>query len=44
MTESTAPFPASHKIYVDGTLPGVRVPMREIRVAPTRTHTGATVE
>jgi phosphomethylpyrimidine synthase len=44
LTESTAPFPASHKIYVDGTLPGVRVPMREIRVAATRTHAGATVE
>jgi phosphomethylpyrimidine synthase len=44
LTESTAPFPASHKIYVDGTFPGVRVPMREIRVAPTRTHAGATVE
>jgi phosphomethylpyrimidine synthase len=41
---TTEPFPASRKVYVDGTLPGVRVPMREIRVAPTRTHAGLTVE
>ncbi len=34
------PFPNSTKIYVEGTLPGVRVPMREVRVAPTRTHAG----
>ncbi len=27
---STAPFPASRKVYVEGTHPGVRVPMREI--------------
>lgn len=25
------PLPGSRKVYVDGTLPGVRVPMREIR-------------
>jgi len=41
---STEPFPASHKVYVDGTHPGVRVPMREIRVASTQTHAGLTVE
>lgn len=38
---TTEPFPASRKVYVEGTLPGVRVPMREVRVAPTRTHAGA---
>ena len=38
---TTDPFPASRKIYVEGSLPGVRVPMREVRVAPTRTHAGA---
>jgi phosphomethylpyrimidine synthase len=38
------PFPASEKIYVEGTRPGVRVPMREIRVSPTQTHAGLTVE
>jgi len=30
------PLPGSRKVYVDGTLPGVRVPMREIRQSPTR--------
>ncbi|HET6675238.1 MAG TPA: phosphomethylpyrimidine synthase ThiC, partial [Nitrospiraceae bacterium] len=37
---TTAPFPASHKIYVEGTLPGVRVPMREISLSPTRALDG----
>jgi len=41
---TTDPFPSATKIYVDGRRPGVRVPMREIRVAPTRTHSGLTVE
>ena len=31
---STAPFPASRKVYVEGTHPGVRVPMREITLTP----------
>jgi phosphomethylpyrimidine synthase len=31
-------FPASRKVYVPGTRPGVRVPMREIALAPTRLH------
>jgi phosphomethylpyrimidine synthase len=38
---TTDPFPNAAKIHVEGTLPGVRVPMREIRVAPTQTHAGA---
>ncbi len=37
----TRPFPASRKIYVEGESPGVRVPMREISQAPTRTSQGA---
>ena len=41
---STEPFPASRKIYVTGSHPGVRVPMREVRVAPTHTHAGLMVE
>jgi phosphomethylpyrimidine synthase len=41
---STGPFPNSTKVYVDGTRPGVRVPMREIRLSPTRTHAGLIVE
>jgi phosphomethylpyrimidine synthase len=34
------PLPGSRKVYVAGTLPGVRVPMREVRQSPTRS-TGA---
>jgi len=30
------PLPGSHKLYVEGSLPGVRVPMREVRQSPTR--------
>jgi phosphomethylpyrimidine synthase len=33
---TTAPFPASRKVFVEGSQPGVRVPMREIRLTPTR--------
>ena len=35
-------FPASKKVYVEGTLfPDVRVPFREIALSPTRGHNGA---
>src|SRR6185295_2970773 len=34
------PFPASTKVYVDGTLPGVRVAMREIALTPTKPSGG----
>jgi phosphomethylpyrimidine synthase len=34
------PFAASRKIYVNGALPGVRVPMREISLSATRTMEG----
>jgi phosphomethylpyrimidine synthase len=30
------PLPGSSKRYVDGTQPGVRVPIREVRLSPTR--------
>lgn len=30
------PFPASRKVYIQGSLPGVRVAMREILLTPTR--------
>ncbi|MBX3327758.1 MAG: phosphomethylpyrimidine synthase ThiC [Nitrospira sp.] len=33
---STTPFPASQKIHVPGAQPGVRVPMREISLTPTK--------
>jgi len=38
--ESRQPLPGSRRVYVAGTLPGVRVPMREIALAPTRTLSG----
>lgn len=38
---SMKPFPASTKVYVEGPR-GVRVPMREIALEPTRTKTGET--
>ncbi|MGH7228206.1 MAG: phosphomethylpyrimidine synthase ThiC [Nitrospiraceae bacterium] len=36
----TRPFPASRKVYVEGSIPGVRVPMREISLTPTKTMNG----
>ncbi|MFQ5928066.1 MAG: phosphomethylpyrimidine synthase ThiC [Acidobacteriota bacterium] len=32
---TTTPFPASRKIYIEGSHPGVRVPMREITLMPS---------
>src|SRR5215510_6606848 len=40
LTITTAPFPASRKIYVTGTNPRVRVPMREISLTPTKSMSG----
>ena len=37
---STTPFPASRKLYVTGTQPGVRVPMREISLTSTKGTNG----
>jgi phosphomethylpyrimidine synthase len=34
------PFPASRKVYVQGTRPDVRVPVREVRLAPTLSRDG----
>ncbi|HET8580505.1 MAG TPA: phosphomethylpyrimidine synthase ThiC, partial [Nitrospiraceae bacterium] len=42
-TFMTQPFPASRKVYVEGTMPGVRVPMREISLSPTRMASGGGV-
>jgi phosphomethylpyrimidine synthase len=40
-TESLDPLPNSSRVYVSGTLhPTVRVPMREIALAPTKTFSG----
>ena len=35
-TLTTEPFPASHKVYVTGSHPSIRVPMREITLTPTQ--------
>ncbi|WP_447042695.1 phosphomethylpyrimidine synthase ThiC [Vreelandella sp. H-I2] len=32
-----APLPASHKVYVEGSRPDIRVPFREITLSPTKT-------
>jgi len=37
---TTTPFAASRKVHIDGTLPGVRVPMREISLSPTHSTNG----
>jgi phosphomethylpyrimidine synthase len=37
---SSEQLPASTRVYVEGTLPGVRVPMREITVSDTKTYSG----
>ncbi|RMG92510.1 MAG: phosphomethylpyrimidine synthase ThiC [Zetaproteobacteria bacterium] len=34
------PFPNSRKIYIQGSRPDIRVPMREIHLSPTKTHDG----
>ena len=38
---TTTPFPASRKVYVQGTQTGVRVPMREIGLTATKSMKGA---
>ncbi len=37
---TTTPLPASRKVYVEGSLPGVLVPMREITLTPTQAANG----
>ena len=39
-TLTTDPFPASRKVYINGTHPGVQVPMREISLTPTKSMNG----
>jgi len=34
------PFPNSRKIYIEGSRPDIRVPMREVSLSPTTTRTG----
>ena len=38
--EVTRPFPNSKKIYVEGSRPDIRVPMREVATLPTQTADG----
>ncbi len=38
--ETRKPFPNSRKVYVEGSRPDIRVPMREIRLSPTPTRDG----
>jgi phosphomethylpyrimidine synthase len=38
--EVTRPFPNARKIFVEGSRPDIRVPMREVRQAPTVTQAG----
>lgn len=38
---STAPFPASSKIYVEGSRPDIQVGMREIALSPTKLQDGS---
>ncbi|HJT20534.1 MAG TPA: phosphomethylpyrimidine synthase ThiC [Nitrospira sp.] len=40
LTMTTQPFPASRKVFVAGTQPGVRVPMREVALTSTRSTNG----
>ncbi|MCG6861460.1 MAG: phosphomethylpyrimidine synthase ThiC [Chromatiaceae bacterium] len=37
------PFPASRKLYVEGSRPDIRVPMREVTLTPTHTNQGIEV-
>ncbi|KXG10865.1 Phosphomethylpyrimidine synthase [Anoxybacillus sp. P3H1B] len=37
---SSMPFPASKKMYVEGSRSDIRVPMREITLSPTKTEAG----
>src|SRR5947209_8649375 len=43
-TITTGPLSGSRKVYVEGSRPDLRVPMREVRVSPTHTSSGLTVE
>jgi phosphomethylpyrimidine synthase len=41
LAECLQPFPASTKVFVEGAQPGVRVPLREVALQPTRGFDGA---
>ena len=39
-TLTTTPLPASRKVYIEGTQPGMRVPFREVSLTPTHSQSG----
>ncbi len=39
-TDARQPFPNSKKVYIEGSRPDIRVPMREISLSPTTTSEG----
>jgi phosphomethylpyrimidine synthase len=41
LADCLRPFPASRKIFVEGQQPGVRVPLREVALQPTRAFDGS---
>ncbi|MBK8726806.1 MAG: phosphomethylpyrimidine synthase ThiC [Holophagaceae bacterium] len=41
LADCLRPFPASTKVFVEGTQAGVRVPMREVALQPTRAFDGS---
>lgn len=41
---SVTPFPGSRRIYLQGSRPDIRVPMREIKLSPSHTPQGETIE
>ncbi|MFN8011113.1 MAG: phosphomethylpyrimidine synthase ThiC [Holophagaceae bacterium] len=41
LADCLRPYPASRKIFVEGHQPGVRVPLREVTLQPTRTFDGS---
>jgi len=38
--DAEQPFPNSRKVYIEGSRPDIRVPMREVTLAPTQTSEG----
>jgi len=38
--DATQPLPNSRKVYIEGSRPDIRVPMREISLSPTQTNDG----
>ncbi len=44
LEEARRPFPASRKVYLPGSRPDLRVPLREVRLAPTRRADGTVEE